>query len=222
MRGLVRIIAACALSAALLGGAAAPAGAHGSGHRHGQDQRPATYEDTAYIPPPPESLGGRFEMIDHRGVPVTDRSYPGKWLLIFFGYAACRETCPLALGTVAEALERLGGRADEVQPLFVDVSLDEPDLVGLEQFVGAFHPALVGLTGTRKQIFDIGRLFRVRREYMHANYSTRETGPRIDHSTNLYLVDPEGVTRAYFYHDVTSRDLARIIRHHVRAGRKSR
>jgi protein SCO1/2 len=166
-------------------------------------------------PPAPHTLGGPFELMDHTGKIVTNTSYPGKWLLVFFGFTGCREACPTGLVNMAAALDNLGIDADRIQPLFIDFSMEEPDIQGLAQFVDNFHPRLVGLTGTRKQTFDAVRAFKVRREYAMTNYSSKETGPRINHTTYFYLVDPLGVTRAYFYHEATPEEMAGTIRRHL-------
>jgi cytochrome oxidase Cu insertion factor (SCO1/SenC/PrrC family) len=137
-------------------------------------------------------------------------------MLIFFGYTGCREACPTGLVTMTKALESMGPDADRVQPLFIDFSPEEPDLKGLAQFVGNFHPRLIGLTGSRIQISDAIRQFQVRREFKATNYSRKETGRRIDHTTYLYLVDPEGKTRAYFHHRRAPEEMAASIQRYVR------
>jgi protein SCO1 len=167
-------------------------------------------------PPPPQTLGRPFELMDHHGETVTNASYPGKWLLVFFGFAGCRESCPTGLVNMAAAMDTLGTDADRIQPLFIDVSMDKPDIVGLSEFVSNFHPKLVGLTGTRAQTFTVVRDFKVRREYAMTNYSPRETGMRLNHTTYFYLVDPEGVTRAYFYHNLEPDEMAKIMRLHLK------
>ncbi|GEO17693.1 hypothetical protein MAE02_53890 [Microvirga aerophila] len=116
-------------------------------------------------------------------------------------------------------MDALGPDTDEVQPLFVDVSMEKPDIAGLAQFVSNFHPKLVGLTGTRAQTFAVVRDFKVRREYAMTNYSTKETGPRLNHTSYFYLVDPEGVTRAYFYHNLSPERMALTMRLHLKRHR---
>jgi protein SCO1 len=170
-------------------------------------------------PPPPQTLGRPFELMDHNGQTVTNASYPGKWLLVFFGFAGCRESCPTGLVNITTAMDALGPDADEIQPLFIDVSMDKPDIVGLSQFVSNFHPRLVGLTGTRAQTFAVVRDFKVRREYAMMNYSSKETGLRLNHTTYFYLVDPQGVTRAYFYHNLEPDQMAQIVRLHLKRQR---
>jgi protein SCO1 len=208
-------IGAAAVLAGLLG-LLTPASAH-EGHHHAavgaMEASPQVYFKA---PPPPETLGRPFELMDHHGQTVTNASYKGKWLLIFFGFAGCREACPTGLVSMGAALDTLGEEADRVQPLFVDVSMEEPDTTGLAQFVSNFHPRLVGLTGTRAQTFATVRDFKIRREYAMANYSSKETGPRINHTTYFYLVDPEGVTRAFFDHTLAPERMALTIGLHMK------
>lgn len=198
-----------------------PASAH-EGHQHANaGEMEASPQVYVKAPPPPEALGRPFELMDHHGQTVTNASYTGKWLLIFFGFAGCREACPTGLVSMGAALDALGEDAGRVQPLFVDVSMEEPDLTGLAQFVSNFHPRLVGLTGTRAQTFATVRDFKIRREYAMASYSTKETGPRINHTAYLYLVDPDGVTRAFFDHTLEPARMALTMRLHMKRRRTS-
>jgi cytochrome oxidase Cu insertion factor (SCO1/SenC/PrrC family) len=175
--------------------------------------RPAD-NGSGYEAPPPSTLGGPFSLTDHSGRPVTDQTFRGQWMLIFFGFSACREACPTALQNMALVLDALGKDADKIQPLYVDFDFVAPDLATLAQFVSNFHPRLLGLTGTRKQMFSIVKQFRVRRDFNHKGkgYSQKETGPRINHTTYFYLVGPDGVTRSYFYHNLPPAEMAARIR----------
>lgn len=192
----------------------APAAAHGSRH-------PVIKEERRYIrthtvqPDSPETYGGPFELSDHNGRTVTDATFHGRWTLLFFGYTGCREACPLGLENITQSLEQLGADADKIQPLFIDVGMEPPDRTGLKQFVSNFHPRLLGLTGTRAQTFEIVRHYKIRREYMATNYSKKEFGPRIDHTTYIFLVDTTGRTRGYFHHALPPQQIAEFIRQHL-------
>ena len=195
---------------------AAPAYAHskGKGVVVEEEHTVTPYKDDGYAikPPEPQSLGGDFELEDTSGNTVTRETLKGKWSLIYFGYPSCREACPTALENMTQALIQMGSEAEAVQPLFIDFSMEKPDPKGVAQFVSNFHPKLKGLVGSRAQIFTLLRLFKVRRDYGNEFYSTKETGPRIDHTTYFYLVDPSGVTRTYFYHTLTPDKMAAAMR----------
>lgn len=168
-----------------------------------------------YKAPEPASLGGPFELIDHTGRRVSNETYRGKWMLLYFGYTGCREACPIALENITQALQLMGPEADVIQPLFVDFSFEEPDLKGLAQFVSNFHPRLIGLTGSRAETFAIVRQFKIRRDYGHEGWSKKEIGPRIDHTTYVFLVGPDGKTRSYFYHAMSPANMVAAIREHL-------
>ena len=67
------------------------------------------------------AIGGPFALVSTSGETVTDKTYRGKWLLIFFGYTYCPDVCPTALNNMSVTLEKLGGVAKEIQPLFITV-----------------------------------------------------------------------------------------------------
>jgi len=46
---------------------------------------------------PLSSIGGSFSLIDHDGQDVSDETYRGQYILIFFGFTNCRVVCPRAL-----------------------------------------------------------------------------------------------------------------------------
>jgi len=136
------------------------------------------------------TIGGPFTLRTPDGVTVTDQTYRGKWLLVYFGYTFCPNTCPTALMDIALVLARLGGEADAIQPLFitVDPQRDTPDV--LRQYTQSFDPRIIGLSGDPQQIAAAAKAY-------GAYYTPRKTGrgaedDLIDHSAYVYLMDPHG------------------------------
>lgn len=208
----VCLLAGCALGLSVIEVQAHERTPHGVLMGESETSEPA---ESAYRPPDPTTLGGAWDLVDHTGAAVTDETYRGRWMLVFFGFSGCREACPGALSTMQQALDSMGVDADRIQPLFVDFSMEEPDYLGLKQFVSNFHPRLVGLTGDRKQTFTVVRKFKVRRDYAASNFSARETGPRINHTTYLYVIDPEGKTRGYFSDRLPAEEYVKELRYHM-------
>ena len=136
------------------------------------------------------TIGGPFSLTAPDGTTVTDQTYRGKWLVVYFGYTFCPNTCPTALLEIATALKRFGPNAAKVQPIFitVDPGRDTPDV--LAKYTQSFDPRIVGLTGTPAQIATVAH------EY-GAYYVAHKTDEGandylIDHSTYLYVMDPHG------------------------------
>ncbi|MBV8092153.1 MAG: SCO family protein [Acetobacteraceae bacterium] len=135
-------------------------------------------------------IGGPFTLIDGLGQQVTDRSFRGRYMLVYFGFTFCPDACPTTLNEVAEALDQLGPKADRVQPIFITLDPDRDTPAVIKQYVGNFSPKLIGLTGTPEQIAAVTKEYRVYR-------AIHRTGPgpkdyTVDHSSVLYLMGPDG------------------------------
>lgn len=154
-----------------------------------------------YKPLDINSLVGTFDMLDHHGNSVSNKTWPDRWLVVTFGFPGCRESCPVALDTLSKSLELMGENAKRIQPLFVDVSMDrKPAPAAMKQFLSNFDERIVGLVGTRPQVNEMIRSFKIMRQYGMAG-SNRETGPRINHTASLFIVDLNGRVRAVFPSD---------------------
>ncbi len=159
---------------------------------------------------PQQPIGGPFALTRDDGQPVTDQSFRGKYLLIYFGYTACRDVCPTTLASVAAALDTLGAKADGVQPLFITVDPHRDTAAVIHPYVAAFSPRIVGLTGAPAALQQVAREYRVK-VARHPDPG----GDLIDHTSVLYLVGPDGRYLAPIRADATSasiaQDLARYL-----------
>jgi protein SCO1/2 len=151
-------------------------------------------------------LGGPFTLQDTSGMTVTDHDFRGKYMLVYFGYTFCPDVCPTTLNQVADALDRLGPKANALQAIFitVDPKRDTPPV--MKQYVTAFSPRLIGLTGTPEQIAQVAKEYRV-------YYAEHRTGPgaddySMDHSSILYLMGPDGKFIAPVRADASGEELA--------------
>jgi protein SCO1 len=156
------------------------------------------------------TIGGPFTLSAPDGSLVTDQTYRGKWLLVYFGYTSCPDSCPTMLVEIAAALKKLGPDAARIQPLFitVDPQRDTPEM--MQQYTQSFDPRIIGLTGTPQQIAAVAQ------EY-GAYYVRHMTGPGaedyvMDHSTYLYVMDPRGKFVRAFHSDTSGDQIAEALR----------
>src|SRR6476659_2834802 len=70
---------------------------------------------------PSPSMTGHFRWHTPDGRSLTDKSFPGKWLLAYFGYTNCPDVCPTVLNEIGVALHELGPKAAKLQPVFVTI-----------------------------------------------------------------------------------------------------
>jgi cytochrome oxidase Cu insertion factor (SCO1/SenC/PrrC family) len=64
-------------------------------------------------------IGEPFTLIDHRGNQVSDQDFRGRPLLVAFGYTNCPDVCQMMLQNISEALNQVGDRTPEIEPLFI-------------------------------------------------------------------------------------------------------
>ena len=175
--------------------------------------RPTTTAEKAspgtVVLPDGVSIGGPFSLIDDKGQPVTEASFPGRWLLVFFGYSNCPDECPLTLQKIATALEELGPLADQVAPLFITVDPARDTSVRLAEYLGNFDTRIVGLTGTDSQIAEIAKAYRV---YYGPAEHEASGADLVSHSTFLYLMTPRDKLAALFAQDASADQIAAALR----------
>jgi protein SCO1/2 len=92
------------------------------------------------------------------------------------------------LAAIAAALDKLGAKANAITPVFatLDPARDTPKI--LEHYLAAFGPRFVGLTGTPAAIAKIAHEYRV----YYAKHPLPGNTYAIDHSSAIYLLDPQG------------------------------
>lgn len=153
------------------------------------------------------SVGGPFALVDQNGQAVTDQTFRGKWMLVFFGFTHCPDICPTALNDMTVALEALGPAGDKVQPVFITVDPERDTVEAMAEYVGNFDPRIVGLTGTPEQIAQAAKAYRV-----YYKKVPQGDGYTMDHTGILYVMDPEGRFVTHFSPTTSPADMAERLR----------
>jgi len=150
------------------------------------------------------AIGGPFRLVDQNGKTVTDADLKGKWSLVYFGYTHCPDACPTALNDIALALDELGPKRDAVRPVFitVDPERDTPEV--LKAYVAAFDAPILALTGPIEQVAEAAKGYRV----YYAKHAEAGGDYSMDHSSVIYVMDPDGRFTASFTHQSTPEEIA--------------
>jgi|SRR5271165_3732144 len=134
------------------------------------------------------SIGGPFTLTDHMGRVRSDSEFRGRLMIVYFGYTFCPDVCPADLQAITQALNALGPLAGEVQPIFITID-PERDTKVLADYVAAFHPSLIGLTGSPADIRKVANSYKA----FYAKVSDERTGDySIDHAGVIYLMGRSG------------------------------
>jgi protein SCO1 len=149
----------------------------------------------ASAPPPLEGarLGGPFTLTSESGARVADTAFAGQYRLIYFGYTFCPDVCPVDVGRLMEGLKRFEAkdpaRAAKIQPLFISIDPARDNAAALKIFTDAFHPRLIGLTGSEAEIEGVKKAYGVFAEKDQAGTKTSYT---VSHSSTSLLFGPKG------------------------------
>lgn len=138
-------------------------------------------------------IGGPFALTDQDGKTVTDKSFAGTYRIMYFGYTFCPDVCPTTAQAIGGAM-RLLDRSDpavsaKVVPVFVTVDPARDTPAVLKQFVRAFYPRFVGLTGSPDAIRAVSKEYGV---FASKGEATPNGGYLVAHSNAAYLMDPDG------------------------------
>lgn len=157
-------------------------------------------------------IGGPFSLVNHHGERVTDADFRGRLMLVFFGFTHCPDVCPTEMQTISLVMEELGEARDQVAPLFITVDPERDTVELMAEFVEAFHPSVIGLTGSDEEIGAVMQQYRVyaqkRDEYDKEFYL-------VDHSAYTYLMDRDGQLITVFSYGVTPEEMIKKIRDYL-------
>jgi protein SCO1/2 len=152
------------------------------------------------------TIGGNFSLIDESGTLVDSKQVIIKPSLIYFGYSYCPDVCPFDLQRNSIAVDILDEIGIDVSPVFITIDPDRDTAERMKEFTTFLHPKMIGLTGSKKQILDAMRKFKVYGEKATNNFNNDEY--LMDHSAFTYLVDPNLGFLDYFNRDVSSEEMA--------------
>jgi protein SCO1/2 len=138
---------------------------------------------------PVSDVGGPFTLVDQTGRPTTEAVLKGQWNTVFFGYTYCPDICPGTLQALMRAKDQLGPRGKDVRIVFIsiDPARDTPKAITEWLEANGAPAGTLGLTGTQAQVDAAVKAYKA-----VAIKAGEGPGYLMDHSTVVYLMDPEG------------------------------
>lgn len=158
-------------------------------------------------------ISGAFDLIDHFGHAVNERSYGDRHLLVFFGFTHCAVVCPRELEKLDRALRLLGPLASAIQPLYITVDPARDDPATMCRYLSKLSAGFVGLTGTAEQVEAAKRSYRVFAQAVQD--ASAPGGYAVPHTAFAYLMAPGGRYKAHFSESLDAEAVAQRIRGHL-------
>jgi len=159
---------------------------------------------------PPRALAD-FQLLDGDNQPFTRARLQGKWSLLFFGYTHCPDVCPVTLSELARSAmllqhaEDAAARAVQVVFISVDPARDGPALI--KSFAQYFDARFLAATGSVEQLTALTDSIGAR----HRRLTEQGADYRVEHSSDVWLIDPQAHLYAKFPAPQHAQELARSV-----------
>lgn len=146
-----------------------------------------------------ENNGQTFRMGDQKG----------KVVLLFFGYANCPDVCPITLSEFKKIHAALGDQSDQVSFVFITVDPERDSPERIQEYVSAFHPDFIGLSGSRAELRLVwdGYFHDPENESIDEHEDGEEDGYLVAHTGRVYVIDFQGRLRLTFPFGMTASDM---------------
>lgn len=156
-----------------------------------------------------QASGGDFTLASATG-PVALSDFHGKVVLIYFGYTHCTDICPTVLGKFGSALKSMKPKeVAQIQPIFITVDPARDNAQHMAAFSAAFHPKLIGLTGTEAEIAAVAQAYGFSYKKGPVN---ADGNYEMAHPSAIYLVGRDGKPLARFPYDSSPERTVAILR----------
>jgi len=140
------------------------------------------------------SIGAPFALTDQDGRKRSSADFRGRYMLIYFGYSYCPDVCPTTLALMGDALAKVDPKGTHIVPIFITIDPERDTPRRIKDYVHAFGPQFVGLTGDVKTITKVAGDYRI-----YFKKHPLEGGTYgMDHSSVIFLMGPDGKFVAYW------------------------
>jgi len=130
----------------------------------------------------------KFKLITHSNEKFDDKLFSNYPSLIFFGFLNCPDVCPFTLTRISEIINKLEDKNNFIRFYFVTVDPERDKIEELKEYLNAFHPKIIGVTGSKIDIEKFLKYMYVYKKKIpldNNNYT-------IDHSSQIFLFKKNG------------------------------
>ena len=130
----------------------------------------------------------KFKLITHSNEKFDDKFFSNYPSLIFFGFLNCPDVCPFTLTKISEIIYKLKDKSDFMRFYFVTVDPERDKIEDLKEYLNAFHPKIIGVTGSNIDIENFLKYMYVYKKEIQLDNNNYT----IDHSSQIFLFKKNG------------------------------
>ena len=130
----------------------------------------------------------KYKLITHSNEKFDDKFFSNYPSLIFFGFLNCPDVCPFTLTKISEIIEKLKDKSELMRFYFVTVDPERDKIEDLKEYLNAFHPRIIGVTGSNTGIENFLKYMYVYKKVIQLDNNNYT----IDHSSQIFLFKKNG------------------------------
>lgn len=154
--------------------------------------------------------GGEFTLQSLSGS-VSLKDFRGKVVLVYFGYTMCSDICPTNLSMMSNAFAQMDKQElAKVQGIFISVDPKRDTMERLSEYTRYFHESIMGISGQADVIREIADRYGA--AYQIVIQEDSATNYVVDHSSETYVIDPEGKLIVRLAHAAPPQEILDAIR----------
>ena len=131
------------------------------------------------------TIGSPFNLVDHRGMVITEKDFLGHPSALFFGFTHCPEVCPTTMSKLSILLDELGTKGDQIKVYFVTLDPDRDTPEVLMNYLSAFNERFIAITGNTNDVETLARSWKV----YWKRTKTSDGGYTLDHTASVLLLN---------------------------------
>ncbi|HMD89054.1 MAG TPA: SCO family protein [Anaerolineaceae bacterium] len=170
------------------------------------------FHGSIYQPPLPAP---DFSLNNTNGQSFQLSQHKGQLVLLFFGYTNCPDECPATLAVMKQVFARLGSQSKRVNFVFITVDPQRDNPAQIRTFLAKYDPSFIGLSGSLAELTPVWKAYGV---YQELPINSSVTQYQVNHSTQVYLIDPHGQLRLTYTLDNSVDDIYQDIQHIINEG----
>ena len=130
----------------------------------------------------------KFKLVTYSNEKFDDKFFSNYPSLIFFGFLNCPDVCPFTLTKISEIILKLKEKSDFIRFYFVTVDPERDKIEDLKEYLNAFHPKIIGVTGSNIGIENFLKYMYVYKKEIQLDNNNYT----IDHSSQIFLFKKNG------------------------------
>ncbi|CAL9091623.1 protein SCO1 homolog 2, mitochondrial isoform X1 [Musa acuminata AAA Group] len=154
------------------------------------------------------AIGGPFKLFDTENNSVTESTFQGNWVLMYFGYTSSPDVGPEEVKKMADVIKVLESEYNfKIKPVFISIDPQRDTCAQVKAYLKEFDPRIIGLTGPVSSVRQAAQEYRV----FFRKVDEEGQDYLVESSNNMYLLDPNTEVVRFFGVEYDARQLADAI-----------